>query len=261
MNSQNIPNMIKQPAQCCIYCGKSYKKRINLEKHVILCDFLNTSKKQLVVEEEEDDIPSNKNMYKILLELGRKFNKLEEKVDELNKWVVKKKKKINVIEWLNTNITPEIKFDNLIEKIVIEDNDIKYLFEHSFADTLNVIFSRNIYNLYDSKYPIFAFVQKTNIFYIYENEEAGWIELNRESLIKFLNKVHMKIFRVYSQHKKDNADKICEDESFSLLCDKTSVKIMNVDFRQESILGKIRANMYSRMKTDMKAIVEYEFEF
>lgn len=261
MNYQNIPNMIKQPAQCCIYCGKSYKKKINLEKHVILCELLNKSKKQLVVEEEDDNILSNRKIYNILLELGSKFNKLEEKVDELNKWVVKKKKKINVIEWLNTNITPEIRFDNLIEKIIIEDNDIKYLFEHSFVDMLNGVFSRNIYNLYDSNYPIFAFVQKPNIFYIYENEEAGWIELNRESLIKFLDKVYMKIFRVYIQYKKDNADKIREDESFSLLCDKTSVKITNVDFKQESILGKIKTNMFSRMKTDMKAIVEYEFEF
>lgn len=258
--AQNIPNMIKQPAQCCIHCGKSYKKRTNLEKHVILCELLNKTKKKLVIEDEED-IPSQRRMYEILLELGNKFNRLEEKVDELNKWVVKKKKKINVIDWLNTNITPEIKFENLIEKIVMTDDDVKYLFENSFADTLNHIFSRNIYNLSESEYPIFAFVQKTNIFYIYENEEAGWLELSREFLIKFLNKVHMKLFRVFSKHKKDNADKICDDESFSILCDKTSLKLMNTDFRQESILGKIRANMYSRMKTDMKALVEYEFEF
>ena len=71
----------------------------------------------------------------------------------------------------------------------------------------------------------------------------------------------MKICRIFSQYKKNNRDKIGDDESFSLLCDKTSVKIMNVDFRQDSILGKIRANMFSRMKTDMKAILEYEFEF
>ena len=102
--SQNIPNMIKQPAQCCVYCGKSYKKKINLEKHIILCEFLNTSKKRQINDDEEDDIPSNKKLYKILLELGSKFNKLEEKVDEINKWVIKKKKKINVIEWLNTNV-------------------------------------------------------------------------------------------------------------------------------------------------------------
>lgn len=258
--AQNIPNLIKQPTQCCIYCGKSYKKKSNLDKHVNLCELLNISKKKMVVEDEED-IPSQRKIYEILLELGNKFNRLEEKVDELNKWVVKKKKKINVIEWLNTNITPEIKFDNLIEKIIIEDDDIKYLFENTFADTLNHIFSRNIYNLSESEYPIFAFVQKTNIFYIYENEEAGWIELSREKLTNFLDKVYMKLFRVFSKHKKDNIDKIRDDERFSILCDKTCKKIMDVDFRQETILGKIRTNMYGRMKTDMKALVEYEFEF
>ena len=258
--AENIPNMIKQPAQCCVYCGKSYKKKSNLEKHTNLCELLNKSKKSLVIEDEEE-IPSHRKIYQILLELGNKYNRLEEKVDELNKWVVKKKKKINVIDWLNTNITSEIKFENLIEKIKIIDDDIKYLFENNFIDTLNHIFSRNIYNLSESEYPIFAFVQKTNIFYIYENEESGWLELSKENLIKFLNKVHMKLFRVFRQHKIDNADKIQEEESFSLLCDKTSLKMMNVDFRQESILGKIRKNMYTRMKTDMKALVEYEFEF
>lgn len=258
--AHNIPNMIKQPAQCCVYCGKSYKKKSNLEKHTNLCELLNKSKKSLVIEDEEE-IPSQRKIYQILLELGNKYNRLEEKVDELNKWVVKKKKKINVIDWLNTNITPEIKFENLIEKIKIIDDDVKYLFENNFIDTLNHIFSRNIYNLSESEYPIFAFVQKTNIFYIYENEESGWLELSKENLIKFLNKVHMKLFRVFRQHKIDNADKIQEEENFSLLCDKTSLKMMNIDFRQESILGKIRTNMYTRMKTDMKALVEYEFEF
>jgi len=258
--SKSIPNMIKQPAQCCAHCGKSYKKKTNLDKHVVLCELLSKTKKGLVIE-DDDDIPSQRKIYNILLELGIKFNKLEEKVDELNKWVVKKKKKINVIDWLNTNTIPEVKFNSLVEKIIITQDDVKYLFENSFADTLNHIFSRNIYNLSESEYPIFAFIQKANIFYIYEDEHVGWTELSREKLIKFLNRVHMKLLRVYAEYKKQNADRINDDENFSILCDKTSLKMMNVDFRQESILGKIRSNMYGRMKTDMKALVEYEFEF
>ena len=257
--SDHIPNMIKQPAQCCVYCGKSYKKKSSLEKHVNLCELLNKSKSKCLIEDE--DIPSQRKIYEILLELGSKFNRLEEKVDELNQWVIKKKKKINMIEWLNTNLTPEIKFEHLIEKIIIKEDDVKYLFEHSFADTLNHVFSRSIYNLSENEYPIHAFVQKTNTFYVYENKEDGWIELTKDNLIKFLNKVHMKLFRAFRQYKTDNATKIQEDESFSVLCDKTCKKLMDVDFRQETILGKIKGNMYSRMKTDMKALVEYEFEF
>ena len=71
----------------------------------------------------------------------------------------------------------------------------------------------------------------------------------------------MKLLKVYIEYKKENAEKIRDDESFSILCDKTSVKIMSVDFRQDTILGKIKTNMYNRMKTDMKGLVEYEFEF
>lgn len=256
----DIPNKIKQPPQCCKHCGKSYFKKTNLDKHVILCELLNISKTKTNIDDDEE-VPSQRKLYQIMLEIGSKLNKLDEKVDELNKWVVKKKKKINVVEWLNSNIKPEIKFDNLIEKILIEKDDVQYLFQNSFNDTINYIFSRNIYNISESEYPIFAFVQKSNIFYIYENDEIGWIELNREKLVKFMNRVHTKLYRQYLEWKKENKLQIENDEKLSLSCDKITCKMMDVDFRQESILGKIRANMYGRMKTDMKALLEYEFEF
>jgi hypothetical protein len=258
--SVDIPNKIKQPAQCCKYCGKSYSKKINLDKHVILCELLNTSKTKTSLEDDEE-VPSQRKMYLMMLEMGSKLNKLDEKVDELNKWVIKKKKKINVIEWLNSHTIPDINFDCLIEKIIMDKDDIQHLFHNTFADTINHIFSRNIYNISENTFPIFAFVQKPNIFYIYENEEAGWMELNREKLVKFLNRVHTKLYRLYLEWKKENRPQIDNDEKLSLLCDKTTCKMMDIDFRQESILGKIKTNMYGRMKTDMKAIVEYEFEF
>ena len=140
-------------------------------------------------------------------------------------------------------------------------DDVQYLFENTFIELLNHIFTRNIYNISETEYPIFAFVQKPNIFYIYEDEDIGWIELSREKLIKFLNRVHMKFLKTYSQYKKENDDRLRNEDKFAILCDKTSIKIMSIDFRQENILGKIKSNMYSRMKTDMKALVEYEFEF
>jgi len=258
--SSDIPNRIKQPAKCCTYCGKSYIKKTSLDRHVILCELINNSKRSTTVE-DEDDVPSQRKMYQMILELSNKLNKLDEKVDELNKWVIKKKKKINVIEWLNNNISPEIVFENLIEKIIIEKEDINYLFQHTFSDTINDIFTRNIYNKSETEYPIFAFVQKSNIFYIYENIETKWVELNREKLIKFLNRVHTKLYRIYLENKKENKDKIENDENLSLLYDKTTCKLMNINFNEEATLGKIRANMYARMKTDMKAIVEYDFEF
>ena len=44
--ANDIPNRIKQPAQCCVHCGKSYIKRENLNKHLVICELLQISKKK-----------------------------------------------------------------------------------------------------------------------------------------------------------------------------------------------------------------------
>ncbi len=259
-----VPNRIKQPAQCCIHCGKSYKKRENLNKHLVLCELLHKSKKSgsLIIEEDEP-MPSQYKMYQMLIELGKKYNQLEDKIEEINKWVVKKKKKINVLEWLNANIIPNCTFDSIINKIIILEDDVNHLLHNSFYDTLNEVFSRNIYNFSETENPIFAFIQKQNIFYIYDdvNDTKTWIELSRDRLIKFLSKVQMKIFKAFCDWKKLKKDEIKTNDGFSIMCDKTSLKIMNIEFKQESILAKARSAMYAKMKTDMKGLVEYEFEF
>jgi len=256
----NIPNRIIQPARCCIHCGKSYVKRDSLEKHILLCDLLHS---KISTDDEFEKIPSTKIMYKMLLELGQKYYRIEEKIDELNKWVVKKKKKINMIDWLNANITPNICFDNLIDKIIITEEDIQFLLQNTFHDTLNEVFSRSIYNFSETENPMFAFIQKTNIFYIYDLIDGigTWVELSREKLVKFLNKIHMKLFKKFCDWKKDNIKEIQSSDNFAIMCDKTTVKIMSIEFKVESTLNKIRNLMYTHMKTDMKALVEYEFEF
>ena len=138
----DIPNRIKQPALCCVHCGKSYVKRVNLNKHLIVCELLQRSKTSRVVKyEEEDELPSQKKLFQMLIELGDKYNRLESKVDEMNKWVVKKKKKINVVDWLNSNIAPNLTFGDVIDTIIVCDNDANIIIENNFSEILNIIFN------------------------------------------------------------------------------------------------------------------------
>ena len=257
----SISNKINKSTRSCIYCGKSYIKKDCFEKHMLICELKHNSRKNF--EEDEIIVPSQKIMFKMLLELGQKYNRIEEKIEEINKWVVKKKKKINMIEWLNTNITPIIVFDKLFDKISITEEDIKFLLQNSVHDTFNEIFSRTIYNVSETENPIFAFIQKVNVFYIYDLIDGigTWIELPREGLIKFLNKVHKKVVKVFYDWKLKHSNEVKQSDTFALMCDKTLVKLMSVDFKVEGTLNKIRNLMYSHMKTDMKALVEYEFEF
>ena len=277
-----IPNKIKQPAQCCTYCGKSYKLKTNLNKHFTLCELLHKSKrKTYLVIEEDDEMPSQKNMYKMLLEMAQKYNALEEKVSEMNKWIVKKKKQINIVDWLNSNIKPHYSFDYLSEKIIITEDDIQYLLNNTFYDLINELFSKTLYHMNSTNtkntsenhtYPMFTLVQKPNIFYIYDtitttsslnnnNNNNNWQECSREKLVKFLNIIHLKISKYFYNWKKNKINEINQDDNFATLCDKTLIKLMNIDFKQESILNKIKGQMYNKMKTDMTMIVEYEYEF
>ena len=255
--------------QCCTWCGKGYKTKINLEKHAVLCELIyKSSKKRGTPDSNEyddicDDLPSPKKMYQMLLELGYKYSKLEEKMDEVNKFVIKKKKKINVLEWLNSNIVPSLVFENLIDKIKIIDSDIDFLLENNFLETINVVLSRFLYlesDLESDFIPLFAFVQKTNIFYAFV-EGGGWMELPKDKLCLFLMRVQMKISKAFHEWKKQRTTRIRDEESFAILCDKTVIKIMGNEFKQDSTFGKMRSYMYNKMKTDMKAMVEYEFEF
>ena len=269
---------------CCTWCGKGYKSRGNLDKHVILCELIQKSNKKRVTNKNSDltdydevceDLPSPKKMYQMLLELGYKYSKLEEKMEEVNKFIVKKKQKINVVEWLNSNITPSLVFENLIDQIKIIDSDIEFLFENNFLDMINGVLSRFVYNGESSNnlIPLFAFSQKTNVFYAFvklnnnnnnnnlcEDKCCGvWSELSKDQLMKFLMRIQMKVSKAFCEWK-TRCGRV-NDDSFDIMCDKTLIKIMGNEFNQDSTFNKMRGVMYNKMKTDMKAMVEYEFEF
>ena len=135
--ASSIPNKIKQPSLCCVYCGKSYIKRVNLDKHLVICELLQKTKTKTSINpiidslynDVEEPIPTQRKMFQMLIELGERYSRLEGKVDELNKWVVKKKKKINILGWLNANMKPNIVFETMIDKIVVTEDDIKKLLE------------------------------------------------------------------------------------------------------------------------------------
>jgi hypothetical protein len=255
---------------CCENCGKEYKRKNNYDKHFILCEIIYRAKKRGLkidkeTEEIDEELPSQKQMYKMFLELALKYNKLEEKMELMSKWVDKTKKKINILDWLNTssNLKPEIVFDNLTDIINISDSDLDLLFNSNFHDMLNEVFIRNIYS--KNEIPLFSFIQKINTIYVYTKDtntsEFIWIELSRDKLIYFLNKVHFKIVKSLTEWNKKNIDKINSSEQMADMYTKAKIKLMGTDFKHDQTLSKIKLSIYNKIKKDMKTLVEYDFEF
>jgi hypothetical protein len=260
------PNQINIPhCMSCVYCGKMYKTRKSLDNHVIVCEIMYKTKRGKIVI-EDDEIPSQKIMYQMILELTNKCIKLEEKVDEFNKWIIKKKRKINILDWLNSNRKPSYEFEKIIENIDVNESEIDFLFNNSFNDTLNEIFLRNFQVLNENQIimPIFCISQKQSI-YVYskngerEDNELSWKELSREKFVWFLNQMFTKIYKAFikwgQKYKKNKDDSSC------ILYDKTMAKIMNIDFKLDTTQNKLKSIIYAILKTDFKALMEYELEF
>jgi transcription elongation factor Elf1 len=250
-------------SRTCVYCGKEYKSKTNLDKHYVLCEITHRKdKKRTEREEIEDELPSRKQMYKIILDLTVKYNELQEKVDIMSKYVDVKKKKINIIEWLNTSMAPEEIFDkSFAQRIGIIEADVECIINkgNTFYDALQLLFDRTIY--ISSLQPMFALSQKANCIYI--RTESGWEELSREKLIYFLNIVHFNFVKSLSAWNKKNMEtkSTTENELLADVYSHATIKLMGVDFKKESILNKIKTSIYENIKKDMKSLIQHEFEF
>ena len=244
-----VMNKIKQSPTCCVICGKSYKTRTRLEKHLLLCELLKRSKNSSAIEEDETDIPSQRKMYSILLELGYKYNKMEQKVEQLNKLLIKQKSKINVIDWLTNNIIPNLSIQHFHEHVFIIETDVEFLFNNSFYATLNGIFMR----ITENNWPLCGFIQKNNVLYSYDDNR--WQELNEDILYKFLNKIQMKISIKMLEWKKINNQNIKSNDTLATNYDKALVKLMEVDFSKETVINKIKNMIFLLVKKS------YDLEF
>ena len=263
--TNNTQNAIKHNYSCHC-CGKSYKKRETLDRHTVLCEILdkakNTKNKSIIIENDEI-IPSPKQMYNILVELTLKYRVLEEKMEQAQKWIDKTKKKINVVDWLNNNIKPTITFIGLSEnQIKVTEENIEFLFRNNFIDTFFEVLIKNmeLLKITDDNSPIKSFTQKSNKIYIFD-ENGIFEELSREKMVKFSKQIHFKIVKELTEWKNKRGDSVDECEKTSQIYNNALMKLMTVDFKQEIIVGKIRSALYNNFKIDMKSIVEYEFEF
>ena len=244
----------------CYCCGKTYKKRETLDKHIVLCEIIDKSKKKKATSlETEEIIPSQKQMYNILVELTLKYNKLEEKMEEAQIWIDKAKKKMNIVEWLNKNVKPSITFGDLCEnKIIVTEENIEFLFKHTFIDTFFEVLIKNIelLKINDENSPIQSFIQKANKIYVYDTTETDILfeELSREKLVKFGKQIHFKIVKELIEWKNKRGISVDECEKTSQIYNNALMKLMTIDFKQETVIGKIRTNLYSNFKIDMRSI-------
>lgn len=251
----------------CSLCSKEYTRKTSLDRHIILCKILHSSKREQQCEAEEaSDLPTYKQLFKMVQELGIKYATLENKMEEIQKWTQQQKKKIDINQWINTHLIPEQLFDDWTKSIILSDEDIDLLLSDmplqkvitSILHNNLVVNSTSIITNKKIIFPIICFEQKAHLFYIYKKDI--WIKHSPEDFVLLVKRIHSKLFSGLTQWKKRNEDKIRDDEIWSNLYEKVLSKLTSINFSQDStILTKIRTGLYHLIKLDLKTQIEYEF--
>jgi uncharacterized protein YeeX (DUF496 family) len=209
--------------------------------------------------DENDRLPTYSELVTLVGLLVMKNNKLEEKVDGLQKWVEKSRKKVNVLDWLNSNVKPSMTFLQFLQSIVLNENHITYLNENNMIKTMTHIFEE--YFKPENGLPIYAFAEKQNVFYLFDEERGVWSEMTKDNIISIMyyidRQVQMEITKWYDA----NSEKIKHVDKWGQMFNKLVGKANALSYRDDATLGKLKGVMFQLLKCEVKKYVELQIHF
>ncbi len=201
----------------CVHCNKKYKSETCYNKHFNICRFLNNHSLNNHSlnngSEERDDIPNKSEMWQIILYQNNRLIKLEKELNKLKKYDYYQKKKISVIDYLNSKYKPNYSYEEWEKNITITQDDLNYIFEHGIIKgTVLLLKNYSLKSLglggemradsetdliFDSDtdfkiIPIVSTNQTLGKLYIYSNN--CWTAMNQTQFKKMLQIVNNKVF-------------------------------------------------------------------
>lgn len=249
----------------CQYCSKKYIRKNAFNNHLLSCRFHKICKlsensgENINIESMNINI---NNVYKLLIDLHNKYDKLEADYNELKKYVVIIKNKINIIDYLNQNISC-IEFDyiDFINSIVIGFEELDILFKKDYVDGIFQMIINTIerLRLNDTNIPIKAFNHKDGILYIYLKSTRQWNIIDEQNINYLIKNFDKKILTLFLDWKVKNENSM-DEEQFSQIYILNMKKVVggNYDGKNKKIL--IKNKLYKYLRVNLKNVVSYEFD-
>lgn len=251
----------------CQFCGKLYVRKTAYTQHILMCEI---SKKN-IYNTNRDHIPSNKELYQIIINLNNKYERLQQDYDILKRFVDTRQRKIDVLEWLNKNyIFPrDNTFESIFMNIQLTREHLNMVFENDYINGITYILSENCMN---NNSCIKAFSHREGIFYIYDinkvtqndcvendcvennyekEDDLNWQIMENSDFDRLIKSIDSKLLFVFKEWHLET-EKIMDEDKFSELYIKNLKKIMGGNFKICEKLGKIKNRLYKIIKSDIK---------
>ena len=242
---------LNTPQHCCNFCGKTYTRKNELKKHLYICEITSRTQREINCDEEENtNIPNISQLYKIILEMGKKIERLEKQAQENEVLIQYNKKKLNITNHLNNqqNLKPQ-PFFTWIKNIIITQNYTTMFFENDFIFLCSQLFT-TFTNSPDI--PIKSFTEKKNIIYIYDDD--AWRKLTNDDFIILLKTIYKKIFTLACEWKKINHEEFKNNKTEEIY-NKNMIRLLDIiEFNNDTFNSKIRTKLYQYTHTLLEKV-------
>jgi hypothetical protein len=227
----------------CKYCKKSYVNQKSYNKHVLMCIEVDNAKNN-----EFDIVPSQNKIYKMVKFLMHENKQLKKKIKRLENKVFKKKKKINIIVWLNKqgNTINNNVYENyeLFFKNIKLNDILQYMFHNSY---INGYFSI-IKNLL-KKNILVCWKQKRQIYYYNES----WYVFKVSDLANLMSKIQRNLICELFEKKEEISNDLFIDVTSNILGGGGEER----DFKNVKLYKKI----WEYISEDVEKQLEYKIVF
>ena len=243
----------------CSNCQRVYKRISAYQKHYSICAIIRRKKDDFDDDRRDyEDYAklsslSKEEMGSILKDVLIKYQIMEKKVNELTAYVSMKRKKIDVIEWLNVNkkisvsaSTGMFDFVTWVSQLKITRKHLEYIFEHNFVK----VFSYIILQLSEEEnIPICAFTHKEGSLYVYNSDTLSWGHITYEQLKSMIASIRIQINTEFKLWQDDHKELILKDDTYRELYLNNINKVMYTNYKNdEELSSKIQRDLYSNLK-------------
>jgi len=243
----------------CGTCGKSFRRKIYYEQHIVVCEEIHKLHTQNK-DEELLDLPDYGTLYRLVRVLTQKYETLEKEMQTMKAYVKKVQKKINILDWLQQNHTTGVtEYAAWKESIAINEAQLNYMFQHSYIEGMTLILQQNIPLNATQSFPIRCFEQKNQTFFYFN--DGNWNHMDDQVIEELIRHINFLLMKKFQEWKQEHQKQIDEDDTFHERYVEYMRTILGGIKPREESNRIIKKKTYHYMKNDLKNIVTYEFVF
>lgn len=247
---------VKQNPVCCVFCGKEYKQRRSLNTHMILCEDLmriRQGKRPFSTQiDDSSSIPTNESLYLQIIKLTQKCARMEERLNLLETSANLEKPKINLIDWLMEHRRDNSYFDLVHEPF--KSPSAEKIFTTPFVEVAEQILLDWVVEKQNEKNGtcLFACSEVKNKVYIHTKGQ-DWRLISQEDITGILNRIQMDCIKSLNFWKKVKSEASSLSDDLSSKYNKITLKLLNVNCKQESFARKIITQIYTQINQPIKS--------